>query len=140
MKKIISLFFILVFGFVFFYSFNMDSSNAEVIDYKNILYNTDKVFVIDMKEDKEVKTISKPKQIMEFIDNLNIDSWKVYEKDRKYKGKNNDLFSYKYILNDKKYKIEILVSNEDNVVKFRSVDFVMCFEVNDEVMKYLNYV
>ncbi len=140
MKKIISLFFILVFGFVFFYSFNMDSSNAEVIDYKKVLYNTDKISVIDLKGDKEVKTISKDKQIMEFIDNLNIDDWKIYEKDKKYKGKNKDLYSYKYILNDKKFKIEILVSSEDNIVKFKSVDVVMCFEVNDDVMKYLKDV
>ncbi|MCO8193306.1 hypothetical protein [Anaerofustis sp. NSJ-163] len=140
MKKIISLFFVLVFIIILCYSFNIDSSSANVIDYKEVLYSIEDIHIIDIKTNDKVKTISGKKDIIEFIDKLDIDDWKVYENDAMYKGKENEKnnFSYNYVLTNKKYKINILVSDSDNIVKFKSVDCVMCFEVPNDVVEYLN--
>lgn len=140
MKKIISLFFVLVFIIILCYSFNIDSSSANVIDYKEVLYSIEDIHIIDIKTNDKVKTISDKKDIISFIDKLDIDEWKVYENDAMYKGKENEKnnFSYNYVLTNKKYKINILVSDSDNIVKFKSVDCVMCFEVPNDVMEYLN--
>lgn len=140
MKKIISLFFVLVFIIILCYSFNIDSSSANVIDYKEVLYSIEDIHIIDIKTNDKVKTISGKKDIIEFIDKLDIDDWKVYENDAMYKGKENEKnnFSYNYVLTNKKYKINILVSDSYNIVKFKSVDCVMCFEVPNDVMEYLN--
>ena len=140
MKKIVSLFFVLVFIIILCYSFNIDSSSANVIDYKEVLYSIEDIHIIDIKTNDKVKTISDKKDIISFIDKLDIDEWKVYENDAMYKGKENEKnnFSYNYVLTNKKYKINILVSDSDNIVKFKSVDCVMCFEVPNDVMEYLN--
>ena len=140
MKKIISLFFVLVFIIILCYSFNIDSSSANIIDYKEVLYSIEDIHIIDIKTNDKVKTISGKKDIIEFIDKLDIDDWKVYENDAMYKGKENEKnnFSYNYVLTNKKYKINILVSDSDNIVKFKSVDCVMCFEVPNDVIEYLN--
>ena len=142
MKKIISLFFVFVFGIILCYSFNIDSSNANVIDYKEVLYSIEDIHIIDIKTNDNIKTLSDKKDIIEFIDKLNIDDWKVYENDSMYEGKENEKnhFSYNYVLTNKKYKINILVSDSDNIVKFKSVDCVMCFEVPNDVIEYLNYI
>lgn len=140
MKKIIILLFVLVFGIILFYSFNVDSPNTNIIDYKEVLYSIEDINVMDIKTSDNIKTISDKKDIIEFIDKLDIDDWKVYENDAMYKGKENEKnnFSYNYVLTNKKYKINILVSDSDNIVKFKSVDCVMCFEVPNDVVEYLN--
>lgn len=140
MKKIIILLFVLVFGIILFYSFNVDSPNTNIIDYKEVLYSIKNIDVIDIKTNDNIQTLSDKKDVIEFIDNLNIDDWKVYENDSKYRGKENEKnhFSYNYVLTNKKYKINILVSDSDNIVKFKSVDCVMCFEVPNDVVEYLN--
>ena len=95
---------------------------------------------MDIKTSDNIKTISGKKDIIEFIDKLDIDDWKVYENDAMYKGKENEKnnFSYNYVLTNKKYKINILVSDSYNIVKFKSVDCVMCFEVPNDVIEYLH--
>lgn len=140
MKKIIILLFVLVFGIILFYSFNVDSPNTNIIDYKEVLYSIEDINVMDIKTSDNIKTISGKKDVIEFIDKLDIDDWKVYENDSKYKGRENEKnnFSYNYVLTNKKYEINILVSDGDNIVKFKSVDCVMCFEVPNNVIEYLN--
>lgn len=140
MKKIIILLFVLVFGIILFYSFNVDSPNTNIIDYKEVLYSIKNIDVIDIKTNDNIQTLSDKKDVIEFIDKLYIDDWKVYENDAMYKGKENEKnhFSYNYVLTNKKYEINMLVSDGDNIVKFKSVDCVMCFEVPNDVVEYLN--
>ena len=140
MKKIIILLFVLVFWIIIFYSFNVYSPNTNIIDYKEVLYSIEDINVMDIKTSDNIKTISGKKDIIEFIDKLDIDDWKVYENDAMYKGKENEKnnFSYNYVLTNKKYKINILVSDSYNIVKFKSVDCVMCFEVPNDVIEYLH--
>uniref|UniRef100_UPI001A9B75A4 hypothetical protein n=1 Tax=Anaerofustis stercorihominis TaxID=214853 RepID=UPI001A9B75A4 len=96
MKKIISLFFVLVFIIILCYSFNIDSSSANVIDYKEVLYSIEDIHIIDIKTNDKVKTISDKKDIISFIDKLDIDEWKVYENDAMYKGKENEKNNFSY--------------------------------------------